>query len=368
MIAVVHQLVAAMASEAATANDEASSKPPTTTTTTTLVCAPCWICLEDGPDDDGEPLVRNCACRGETSAGYHVSCIIDYARVKTNEAIDLREKEHKVVEATDEPWKLCPNCKQPYDAEIITPQLAEAWLEHTKHLPESHYVRFRARCLHLDTLTLFKEDSQSIEIEAKAILQTLEESPSELAGSFLGGTSARDQYRYIEAVVAGESVKPLAALGSVKQEMDDLESALVLYENALEHLDVAEAAGYRNDGPPQRKFVEGCLRDVKREMGLISPSEEVAERREDLKQLIQKNEDKMIIANAKYELAFALKEMDPPQYFEAVKLLKESSDVITQLLGPEHGLATMVKSSHDTTKKEYRQYLQDVAKKGKEQT
>ena len=87
-----------MASEAANANDEA--KPPA------LVCAPCWICLEDGPDDNGEPLVRDCSCRGETSAGYHLSCIIDYAKVKTNEAIDLREQQHKVVDAVNEPWKI----------------------------------------------------------------------------------------------------------------------------------------------------------------------------------------------------------------------------------------------------------------------
>ena len=52
-----------------------ADKPP-------LVCAPCWICLEDGPDEKGEPLIRDCACRGETSAGYHLSCIIKFASAK----------------------------------------------------------------------------------------------------------------------------------------------------------------------------------------------------------------------------------------------------------------------------------------------
>lgn len=161
-----------MASEAenakTNANDEAS-KPPTTTGTTVLVCAPCWICLEDGPDDDGQPLVRDCACRGETSAGYHVSCLVDYAKVKTNEAIDLREKEHKVVENVNRPWKFCPNCKQPYLGAFRL-QLAKALLEHTNHLPESHYIRFRARCLHLDQRQRFWtiDDCQSIENQAKA--------------------------------------------------------------------------------------------------------------------------------------------------------------------------------------------------------
>ena len=346
-----------MASEAT--DDEA--KPPT------LVCAPCWICLEDGPDDNGEPLVRDCACRGETSAGYHVSCIIDYAKVKTNQAIDLREKKQKVVDAVHEPWKLCPNCQQPYMG-VVSLQLIEAWLEHTKHLPESHFVRWMAHGLRLDTLLFqatLSKDYQSIEILAKAMLQTLEENPSELAVSFLGGTSARDQD--IEAVGAGQSVKPLVALGTAKKQMGDVESAVFLFEKALEYLDVAEASVCWSDGGPvKRDDIERHLRDIKREMGLISPSEEVAELRENLKQLIQKKENKMIIAQVKHQLAFALKKTDPPQYFEAIKLMKESSAVWTQLLGPEHEMSVMTNNLCDKTRKEYMEYLQDIAKKGNE--
>ena len=349
-----------MASEAANANDTA--KPPA------LVCAPCWICLEDGPDDNGEPLVRDCSCRGETSAGYHVSCIIDYAKGKTNEAIDLREKKQKVVEAVYEPWKFCPNCKQPYMS-IISLQLAEAWLEHTNHLPESHYVRFRARCFHLATLLLrapISKDYQTIEIQAKALLQTLEESSSELAVSLLGGKSAGDQH--IEAVVAREKVNLLAKLGTAKQYMGNFESAMVLFESALEYLDVAEASGHYFVDQVQRESIEGSLRDIKREMGLISPSEEVAELRKSLNQLVQKKEGEFSITHAKFLLACALKETDPPQYFEAVKLMKEASTVLTQMLGPEHKVVQIVKETYDMTRKEYKLYLQAIAKKGNEKS
>jgi len=350
-----------MASEAATASDEA--KPPT------LVCAPCWICLEDGPDDNGEPLVRDCACRGETSAGYHVSCIIDYAKVKTNRAIDLREKQHKVVETVHHPWKFCPNCKQPHIG-VVALQLAEAWLEHTNHLPESHYVRFRARCIHLDIFCLqasLSKDYQSIEIEAKAMLQTLEENSSELAVSLIGGTSAGEEE--IEATVAVEKVKPLRTIGTAKKHMGDLESAVVLFEKALEYLDVAEASGYCRGGKGQRETIEGSLRDIKGEMGLITPSEEVAEIRKDLNRLIKEKKGELQIATAKIQLAFALKErMDPPQYFEALKLMKEASTLHTQLLGPEHELAVMVKEFYDNTRKAYMLYLQGIAKKGNEKS
>src|SRR6056300_1521744 len=28
--------------------------------------AACWVCLDDGPDEDGNPLVRYCSCRGNS--------------------------------------------------------------------------------------------------------------------------------------------------------------------------------------------------------------------------------------------------------------------------------------------------------------
>ena len=28
--------------------------------------AACWVCLDDGSDDEGNPLVRDCSCRGNS--------------------------------------------------------------------------------------------------------------------------------------------------------------------------------------------------------------------------------------------------------------------------------------------------------------
>jgi tetratricopeptide (TPR) repeat protein len=198
------------------------------------------------------------------------------------------------------------------------------------------------------------------------MLQTLGENPSELTVSLIGGTSAGDQH--IEAVVARESVKPLAVLGSVKRSVGDNESAMVLFESALEYLDVAEAAAYWRGGQMQRETIEGHLRDIKREMGLISPSEEVAELRKSLNRLIKEKKDELQIATAKIQLALALKDrVDPPKYFEAVKLLKECCVMTTQVYGPDHEIATIAKQFYDETRKDYMLYLQDIAKKGKEQ-
>ena len=35
----------------------------------------CYICLEECPDIDGKPLVRDCSCRGSDSGFAHISCI-----------------------------------------------------------------------------------------------------------------------------------------------------------------------------------------------------------------------------------------------------------------------------------------------------
>ena len=41
--------------------------------------ASCYICLDEGPDEAGKPLVRDCSCRGDTAGFAHLSCIIEYA-------------------------------------------------------------------------------------------------------------------------------------------------------------------------------------------------------------------------------------------------------------------------------------------------
>ena len=116
----------------------ANAKPP-------LVRAPCWICLEEGPDEAGEPLVRDCACRGETSAGYHLSCIFAYAKRRIAEAVKRRLEHGPPV--NDERSNLinsytrCPNCTTPYMSKFA-PASFERVLELTQNLPDTHYVRY----------------------------------------------------------------------------------------------------------------------------------------------------------------------------------------------------------------------------------
>ena len=72
----------------------------------------CWICHEDGPDESGQPLRRDCSCRGG-SGWAHFPCIVDYAKQKT-EQWNRRDG----VVKFPEPWKVCPNCTQLYQNDL----------------------------------------------------------------------------------------------------------------------------------------------------------------------------------------------------------------------------------------------------------
>jgi hypothetical protein len=73
--------------------------------------ATCYFCLDDGPDDAGQPLVRDCSCRGDSAGFAHLPCIIQYAKEKSKQA---NEMSPVALTAFAVPWKTCPNCKQPY--------------------------------------------------------------------------------------------------------------------------------------------------------------------------------------------------------------------------------------------------------------
>ena len=74
----------------------------------------CWICLEEGPDESGNDIVRNCACRGDSAGFAHLSCLIQYAEKKCNEEYALlASRGGRVVdEKFKDCWRNCPICKQ----------------------------------------------------------------------------------------------------------------------------------------------------------------------------------------------------------------------------------------------------------------
>eukprot|EP00579_Thalassiosira_antarctica_P003118 CAMPEP_0201905878 /NCGR_PEP_ID=MMETSP0902-20130614/56732_1 /ASSEMBLY_ACC=CAM_ASM_000551 /TAXON_ID=420261 /ORGANISM="Thalassiosira antarctica, Strain CCMP982" /LENGTH=512 /DNA_ID=CAMNT_0048440001 /DNA_START=63 /DNA_END=1601 /DNA_ORIENTATION=+ len=74
--------------------------------------AECWICLGGGPDESGQPLRRDCSCRGQSAGFAHISCLVDYAEQK-NEQWDGHDPNK-----FREPWEFCANCHQGYQNDL----------------------------------------------------------------------------------------------------------------------------------------------------------------------------------------------------------------------------------------------------------
>ena len=92
-------------------NDNHDDAPSMNTVVTPLQDeAPCcWLCLEEGPDESGESLVRDCSCRG--SSGFvHLACLQKYAEHKGRQA----KRSYNRYEDTNKAFKRCPNCHQDY--------------------------------------------------------------------------------------------------------------------------------------------------------------------------------------------------------------------------------------------------------------
>jgi hypothetical protein len=70
--------------------------------------AVCYLCLDGGADDAGQPLRRDCACRGTDAGFVHLSCLTDYAETKSKgwDGHDMNEFR--------DPWLNCPSCHQSY--------------------------------------------------------------------------------------------------------------------------------------------------------------------------------------------------------------------------------------------------------------
>lgn len=68
--------------------------------------ASCWICLEEGHDEKGHRLMRNCACRGEASGFAHASCVAKYLVQEDNKTGKRETKDN------------CKKCNQPYQGDM----------------------------------------------------------------------------------------------------------------------------------------------------------------------------------------------------------------------------------------------------------
>ena len=75
----------------------------------------CWICLENGADEGGEPLQRDCSCRGDDSGFAHLSCIVGYAESQSKK---WHSRHSEDMSEFTKPWEKCVNCHQSYQNKL----------------------------------------------------------------------------------------------------------------------------------------------------------------------------------------------------------------------------------------------------------
>jgi len=105
--------------------------------------AVCYLCLDGGDDESGQPLRRDCACRGTDAGFVHLSCLADYAETKSKQALLMIE--------FVKPWHTCPSCNQVYQNELaidiankFVPFVRRQYPDDTQRQVESLYVKLRA--------------------------------------------------------------------------------------------------------------------------------------------------------------------------------------------------------------------------------
>jgi hypothetical protein len=105
--------------------------------------AVCYLCLDGGDDEAGQPMRRDCACRGTDAGFVHLSCLTNYAETKSVQAHGMRE--------FVTPWCTCPSCHQDYQNELaidiatkFVSFVRRQYPDNTQRQVESLYVKLSA--------------------------------------------------------------------------------------------------------------------------------------------------------------------------------------------------------------------------------
>ena len=120
------------------------------------VGAECYLCLGEGDDEEGLPLVRDCSCRGDSAGFAHLSCIIHFAEQKSEKVVDhcLCGDPECVANAADipwefiEPWNTCIICKQSFQDQLSLDLTSAVYRLRSRNIPEMRrfdYERLKTR-------------------------------------------------------------------------------------------------------------------------------------------------------------------------------------------------------------------------------
>jgi hypothetical protein len=188
----------------------------------------CWLCLEEGPDDDasGKPLVRNCSCRG-ISGFAHLSCAVTFAEHESREAYKRDEYSNAFI--------ICPNCKQEYQGEVQH-AMAKAQIEFIeREYKNNHKLYLEAMGFNMYSLD-FEDEQHRLEGEVicskmLSIIEKVDKDPS-LQHNGMNHSMARAHHSM------GLFHKEFGSKDNLEKAKKNYERAKVLYEMVGEEVSV----------------------------------------------------------------------------------------------------------------------------------
>jgi len=193
---------------------------------TLQIASSCWLCLEEGSDESGKPLVRDCSCRGSSGVA-HVSCIINYAK---SESRRIYERAGPVFSST-EPFYSCPNCKQSYQNDL-SKTLAKACMEFVENdLLDGDGNNELILHMHVMINQISSLDGQDADdnVEAEAIFAKFISAKNRLESNLdVMDGQAKEHFQNLVA----NGYATIATFYSVTKSQEGLLKAIELFENA----------------------------------------------------------------------------------------------------------------------------------------
>jgi len=297
--------------------------------------ASCWICLEEGPAELGDPIVRDCSCRGE-SGFAHLSCIIKYAEQESRRCAERSGV--KMVDFT-RPWEKCPNCKQLYMKEVAL-NVATALVTFAKNnYPDNECIHLHALGNKLDVLVRLDQAKESKRI-ANNIMSIANNILSIVRESKMIHSSPSETVLYIEAYAHDQ----LGDIYCIEGTKDGAKSAMKHYEICR---DIYKAIGSNPDvASAEAKLAQmgGCNN--------VSIEVELEKCQEVFKQSLElESEESPRRIHIGINMAIHFHKAN--QAIKAERLLSKIARVSNRFHGPDHELTQLAESSLQYFKARY---------------
>ena len=289
--------------------------------------AVCYLCLGGGVDDNaGQPLRRDCACRGTDAGFVHFDCLTEYAETKS----ELADKMSLGMQEFITPWETCPSCHQEYQNELaidiankFVPFVRGKYPDDTQRQAEALYVQLCVLMCMLDRL----KPVQKIEagVTANVLLSMIDRMKNDAPLS----------RRYSSFAAYAHNVHGCIALQEGTEE--SARRAVTHFENALEvHVSIGDDEGIaiakRNRAVATSKYEGGNSEE------LLKTSRELYEIR-----IAEYGEESEYTIFAGKNYAIDLQNANRGD--EARELLMKLLATSKQVLGPHHNVTKDIENT-----------------------